>query len=315
MALDVSIYRLRTKSGYFATVQGGQSISSGASPFTAAAAAPASGGAVTTTGDQRVAGQKYWDASSFFTYDVSIGQDLFVGGSQYITGDQIITGDYKVLGDATFQQDVSIIGDLYLGGVNVWDYELIQDGSVYANLVKNISQDASIVNLGNTNISQDASIVALRNWDIAQDVSINWLNINKLGIDASLSRLSDVSLGGIGSPQDGSALVYDASGAYWKYGVAGGGSGPGGDASLGGLTDVSLGGLTNFDAIVYNSSSTDWENVTTLEAANILQSKATNTSPASSSSGTIGDMAFDASYFYICTSSNIWGRLLLENGY
>jgi len=38
-------------------------------------------------------------------------------------------------------------------------------------------------------------------------------------------------------------------------------------------------------------------------------------SPASNAAGTLGDIALDPSYFYICTSTNTWGRMLMETGY
>ena len=38
-------------------------------------------------------------------------------------------------------------------------------------------------------------------------------------------------------------------------------------------------------------------------------------SPASNANGTLGDTALDPSYYYICTSTNTWGRILMETGY
>lgn len=37
--------------------------------------------------------------------------------------------------------------------------------------------------------------------------------------------------------------------------------------------------------------------------------------PDSSAVGTAGEFRYDASYFYVCTSTNTWGRMLLEQGY
>jgi len=41
----------------------------------------------------------------------------------------------------------------------------------------------------------------------------------------------------------------------------------------------------------------------------------TSQSPASSSTGVQGEWAWDASYFYICTSTNVWKRVTLTGGY
>ncbi len=38
-------------------------------------------------------------------------------------------------------------------------------------------------------------------------------------------------------------------------------------------------------------------------------------SPASNEIGTAGNLQYDPSYLYVCNSTNIWGRILLENGY
>jgi len=235
MATDVSIYSSRTKTGYLTTVSSGTARSLGSSSFGEAATGAGGGGTgnVKTTGDQRASGEKYWDASAYFTYDVSIGQDLFVVG-------------------------------------------------------RNIND-----------------------WDDAQDVSIAWLNANKW-IDASLSRLSDVSTGGIGSAQDGSALVYVDAGAYWTYGVAGGGGVT--DLSLGGLTDVKVTDASLYEVIQVNEAGT-WDNRATIDIEDYFQPRAIYKTPGSGSAGTQGDMGYDSSYFYMCTSTNVWGRLLLENGY
>ena len=112
----------------------------------------------------------------------------------------------------------------------------------------------------------DGSISALFVENDAQDTSINWLNINKLGLDTSISDLSDVSLGGIAAAQDGSALVYNSDG-YWEYGVAGGGSG--GESYFADLLDVSITSRVSGDLAQYNNDSSTWDNVTPIDISTL----------------------------------------------
>ena len=132
--------------------------------------------------------------------------------------------------------------------------------SIQSNAYSKTATDASL-NLKANIIYVDGSL-GLR------DVSINWLNINKLGTDSSISRLSDVSLGSIGAAQDGSALVYTSSGDYWTYGVAGGGG-----------SDASLNELYAYDVIQDASISTNATNIG--DASTRIYENATNIGDAS----------------------------------
>jgi hypothetical protein len=99
------------------------------------------------------------------------------------------------------------------------------------------------------------------------------------------------------------------------------------DVSIGGLTDTSVGLIDN-TILVYDSSKSLWIAEETIEIENYFysksyidgslnnkQNKLTLNSPTSSATGVQGDIAFDASYFYVCTSTNKWGRILLQTGY
>jgi len=62
-----------------------------------------------------------------------------------------------------------------------------------------------------------------------------------------------------------------------------------------------------------NTSIGDYATVTQLNS--MFQSKIDLSTKTSSDEGIMGEITFDASYIYVCTSTNIWGRLLLETGY
>ena len=318
MSYDVSIYSVRTQTGYLSTPTGGTSRSIGSSPYSTTSSGGGATGVVRTTGVQRASGEKYWDASANFTYDVSIGQDLFVVGRN----------------------------------INDWD-------------------DA-----------QDVSIAWLLNDNQSQDVSIAWLNANKW-TDASLSRLNDVSLGGIGSAQDSSALVYQDG--YWTYGTGGtqiNALNDIGDVSVGGvsvdqvltwkgtyweaadvsglsvtyayvdgsllardaiiavheasigtmdgsikalfageisslndLNDVSILSVANEDVLLYNSTDSEWKNEATSDASLYFQYILSSGTKSSGAPGYAGEWSYDASYLYICTGTDTWIRILGIGGY
>jgi len=78
MSIDVSVYRVRTRTGYYNTVAGGSATPVGASPYANSLVGGAGEGVVNIYDDQRISGQKFYDSSAFFILDVSIGGDLFV---------------------------------------------------------------------------------------------------------------------------------------------------------------------------------------------------------------------------------------------
>lgn len=346
MAIDVSIWTSRIKDGYLSTTGGGTMRSIGTTPYAeATASGGAASGVVYITMDQRIDGIKIFDSSIRFEKDVSIvgkirsydtitnDGDVSIGGDLYVDSSLVVLGNYYLYQDvsvgkglwvnldSSFLADLYVGDDLIVGSVNIRDYQDVQDVSIYGNTL-DISDLST--NIWNYQSIQDASISALEasigtSMDYAyvdgslalRDTSIAWLNTNKLHSDASISDLSDVSLGGIGSAQDGSSLIYDGNG-YWTYGPGGGGLT---DVSLGGLTDVSVSDVSDNNVIQYSNTSSRWENRATLEIADYFQKKLTQGTKLSNSSGSQGDFSFDASYLYICTSTNTWIRILGEGGY
>ena len=90
-------------------------------------------------------------------------------------------------------------------------------------------------------------------------------------------------------------------------------AGGAGVTSLAALTDVSVSSIADKSLIQYDIVSAKWKNVSPLDASAYFQSKITKLSPPdSSTTGTAGDWSYDASYLYICTSTNYWGRVALS---
>lgn len=85
--------------------------------------------------------------------------------------------------------------------------------------------------------------------------------------------------------------------------------------SLAQLTDVSLGTLNNLDVLSYRTLDSKWGNNESVPASNYFQLIPSFATKGSSDTGTQGQWSFDASYLYLCTSTNIWKRILLEGGY
>ena len=87
-------------------------------------------------------------------------------------------------------------------------------------------------------------------------------------------------------------------------------------ATLSGLSDVSIVSIADNNLLKYDSASGKWKNVSGLDASAYFQLKITkNTVPGTGSTGNTGDWSYDASYMYLCTSTNKWGRILLDYGF
>ena len=184
--------------------------------------------------------------------------------SSYLTGLLNPSGIYpSIIGPVTYA-----IGRKY--------YEMKELVPQYGMNIQNLgtqyvsfSLDTSIysrVYIDGSLAKRDASINLLFQENDAQDTSIAWLGTNKLGIDSSLSDLSDTSLGGIGSAQDGSTLVYVNSGAYWTYGVGGGGTTIN---ELGDIGDVSVNGRSDGDLIQWENDTSTWDSITPIDISTL----------------------------------------------
>ncbi len=204
--------------------------------------------------------------------DVSINR---LDGSVNYLFDNPSAGDVtKAYVDASLgQRDVSISWNTSAIGVNVIN---IADASVRINTnYTSIGDVSTRINTNFTNIGDASTRININYTSIgdvstrvtSNDTSIAWLNTNKLNIDTSLSDLSDISVGGIGSPQDGSALVYNSDGDYWEYGTAG--SGSGGSTTLNALTDTSVGTRTDGDLIQWTNDTSTWDNITPVDVSSL----------------------------------------------
>lgn len=86
-----------------------------------------------------------------------------------------------------------------------------------------------------------------------------------------------------------------------------------GVSSLSALSDVSISALADKSLIQYDIVSSKWKNVVPLDGSTYFQNKITKlTIPGHTTTGNAGDWSYDASYLFICTSTNLWGRLLLD---
>jgi hypothetical protein len=355
MAIDVSVYSLRISDGYLSTVAGGTVLDSGASPFAAASSSGGgSTGVVRVTGDQRIAGIKIFDASIDFTYDLSIGgdikqvvnitasNDVSIAGNLWVEGDingGLFGNDVVISNNLTVGNDVSISGNLYVDGstfqqditiydTSVYDWTVLNDASVVGdlyvqniNILDAISAASSTTYVDGSLSLRDASISSLFVENDSQDTSIAWLNSYRIIQDISIAALeSSIGTSMDYNYVDGSLSARDTSIAWLRQyqiiqdaSIAAGSSI---DVSLGGLSDVNLSGAqSDYSVIRYDSASNEWWDESPVDVTDILQKKAIWGSPASNGSGGQGDLQFDASYLYVCTSTNKWIRIIGQGGY
>jgi len=158
--------------------------------------------------------------------------------------------------------------------------------------------DSSAIGYGDAERDYDASIASIENSIISIEASI-------ANIEASLNNVIDGD----------SIYVPNASlgtDFFWQTGLLEVSVG-GGVSTLSSLTDVSIVSLTDNDLLKYDSSVGKWKNIAGLDASNYFQAKITkDTIPGSSTTGNAGDWAYDSSYLYFCTSTNTWGRILMD---
>ena len=63
--------------------------------------------------------------------------------------------------------------------------------------------------------------------------------------------------------------------------------------------------------VLPSSTTTNYTFTTSGDTIRICQ----NRSPASSSTGYLGEICIDANYIYVCTAPNTWSRAVLTGGY
>lgn len=103
-------------------------------------------------------------------------------------------------------------------------------------------------------------------------------------------------------------LYYDSSTYHVTFGNA-----PLAVTTLSALTDVSISGLADQNLLQYDVASGKWKNIAPLDASAYFQKKVVyNSIPGSVTTGSAGDVVYDSSYLYVCTSTNKWGRVLLD---
>ena len=108
-------------------------------------------------------------------------------------------------------------------------------------------------------------------------------------------------------------LYYDSSTFHVTFGNA-----PTAVTTLASLTDVSISSLSDQNLLQYDVASGKWKNINSLDASTYFQKKVVyNSIPSSTTigAGGPGDVVYDASYLYVCTSTNRWGRVLLDYGF
>ena len=100
-----------------------------------------------------------------------------------------------------------------------------------------------------------------------------------------------------------------------------------GVTSLSALTDVSIKDVSTNHALLFDPSGNTnmWHNVPSVNLADVstltedaslyFQATIPFATKDSSATGNRGQWAFDASYLYLCTSTNVWMRVLGVSGY
>jgi len=189
--------------------------------------------------------------------------------------------------------------------------------------VYDLTPYATNVSVGNAFITNTSLGLSFDKVNYINDSSLNqskfkyvagYLEPSIASSGGTLISLTDVS---IVSPISNQVLAYDT---VWKNMAAV-------DVSIWNVvnasdyfwifSDVSLTSPLNNQVLAYHGASSTFVNKTIdnslyeyTEASIYFQKSITFASPASNGTGNMGDLSFDASYFYVCTSTNKWMRIL-----
>jgi len=137
-------------------------------------------------------------------------------GKAYVDGS--LNAKQNIIPDGTFLKESS------LGAGLVWNAGLL-DVSVEGVSSLSLLTDVSLTDISTGQLLIFDPSANLNKWKNTTPVDISSLTLEaSLYFVSGKGLLGDVSIGGIGAAQDGSALVYKAGG-FWTYGIAGGGAG------------------------------------------------------------------------------------------
>lgn len=230
-----------------------------------------------------------------------------------------LTGTTVIEGDTYFVTEVSFGGPTYFNNTTIFETstyfitEVSFGGPTYFN---NTSVFNNTTEFNSTNVFNNTTT-------FEGDTIYNSTNVTYVN---NVTYEGDVSIGGTIYATDVSYINitvtnYDTSVTNWY--VTNDASVVndlyvGGDIFLNGtalgfnladLGDVSINdpSLNSTDVLSYNG--TKWVNKDTIDVTNIFQLSALYKSPNYNSAGSQGNMAFDASNFYICVSTNKWIKI------
>ena len=257
--------------------------------------------------------------------DVSLNakQDTITFGSAQQIPFMSSTNDFEYTSRFTFNKN---IGSLLVQADEDSDTPnlLLRDGSNnYLSFTLNKSSNRSTITSNMDALGINAKHLYIGNTISATDVlyiknsSTNYNIITLQTTDNSIAFTvhddGGVYMSAIAEVSTNKIVFYNESNGVLTYGDAP--TGGGGASDLFSLNDVSISSRTDKDFLQYDNDTSTWINVSPLDASAYFQEKLEFNTPASSGAGTIGDVAFDASYLYVCTSTNTWGRVLLELAY
>jgi hypothetical protein len=222
--------------------------------------------------------------------------------------------DYDAIQDAS----ILALGSTYYGenGISVLDSSislggaLIKDTSIQINTnVLQFTTDYFGPELGLYGDTEHRAFIGLKQYDTYAEFTQTQLrlfqNSSRITLGSSqITIATDATDGSIGILSTGAgALVFDpdiSQTIFTDYGNENG---------IQYASDYSA--TFNPLSIIHKQFMTDYVD----GSLGTKQDKILYASPASNGAGTAGEFAYDSSYFYVCTSTNTWGRIALELGY
>ena len=212
----------------------------------------------------------------------------------------------------------SVKQDVSIGLKTDFTYSVKQDASIVlkTDFTYSVKQDGSILN----NTNEFAKYVK----NASTRTGLYWvggyLDVS-IASASSIATLTDVS---VANPSTGQVLAFNTTYNKWESKTI--------NASLYDVvnasdyfwifSDVSLANPASGQALIYDTSISKFRNMTInasmyeiVNASEYVQTKIRQNSPSTGAAGEQGDWSFDASYLYICTSTNKWMRILGVTGY
>lgn len=262
------------------------------------------------------------DGDLLYIVDISDTTDSDDGTSKKIAKSELVT-DLSLTDISDVTASVAEVN--ILNGATLTGTELNQlDGNAFTDDINLTAGKELIIGTDTNLFRNDANSL------MTDDTFVVGSGVLNVGIEDSVYGILTLQPAGTGNSEGGKVLYgipadFDTSSAYWVQDVfeddlrffTSDGSNSFFRMKADGKFQFGSDGDTNLYRSAANTLKTDDAFIATGKITTNADSVQIDTtqSPLSNGAGTVGEIAWDADYLYVCTSANTWKRATLTGGY